>query len=172
MKRSEQYQGVFQWQRYILWYCLTHSSIKSSTQHMRNSFKNQEINYSSYRKKLQEGVMKPAFLKALSPASHSLALLIQGQCRFYRILKVDAFANLMILNQNTFNNLDILQFFLKTHNFSSSEKGSKFYEHSGYFFCTKCQNTLASLPEMCCVNTKHLENFPLTKPAMCSNAEL
>lgn len=42
--------------------------------------------------------MNPTFFKALSTTSHLFALLIQGQCRFYRVLKVEAFASQMILN--------------------------------------------------------------------------
>ena len=42
--------------------------------------------------------MNPAFFKALSTISHFFALLIQGQRRLYRVLKVEAFASQMILN--------------------------------------------------------------------------
>lgn len=35
--------------------------------------------------------MSSTFLKALSTATYSLSLLIQGQCRSYKVLKVDDF---------------------------------------------------------------------------------
>lgn len=35
--------------------------------------------------------MSPTFLKALSTATYSLSLLIQGQCRAYKVLKVEDF---------------------------------------------------------------------------------